>query len=289
MKNTTQLERYKKLLNYLDEKFKEEINIEKVELVSHYSYRNINRIFEALHHQTIGKYVKRIRLEKAAQYLKHTEMGISEIAYEAGFEDRSVFSKAFKKKFNCSPVAFRNSNESIRTIIRQSLEIQEGTERQKLKFEIAYLPDFEFLSLEHRGLYNDVSAIKKSWKQLLDYALKKEILLDSSFFMTEIQDDNEISDSLNFRYNLGIRLNKPITFEPDGLFRVKKHKRQKYAKFLHKGAYETSKDTYNEIYAFWMLEVNLELKDLPTIEIYLNNDEDTPSEELLTEIYIPVK
>ena len=65
MQNETQLERYKKLLEYLDKQFKEEVNIEKVEAISHYSYRNINRIFEALHHETIGKYVKRIRLEKA--------------------------------------------------------------------------------------------------------------------------------------------------------------------------------------------------------------------------------
>jgi AraC family transcriptional regulator len=75
MKNATQLERYKKLLSYLDERFKEEINIDKVEAISHYSYRNINRIFEALHHETIGKYIKRRRMEKAAEFLKYGVKG----------------------------------------------------------------------------------------------------------------------------------------------------------------------------------------------------------------------
>ena len=289
MKNATQLERYKKLLTYLDGKFKEEINTDKVEAISHYSYRNINRIFKALHHETIGKYIKRRRMEKAAEYLKYTDKGISEIAYEVGFEDRFAFSKAFKKTFNCSPNAFRNSCESKREIIRQSFDTEKETERQKLQFEVKFLANFEFLCLEYRGLYDDILAIKKAYKQLLDFALEKGTLTGNSIFMTEIKDDNEISDSLNFRYNLGIVLDKPLTFKPDGLFKSKVHKRQKHARFIHKGAYEKCIDTYNKIYAFWWVEVNLELADLPTIEIYLNNDEDTPKEELLTEIYIPVK
>ena len=43
MGNQVQLERYKKLLSFIDEHFKEDINIEKIEAVCHYSYRNINQ------------------------------------------------------------------------------------------------------------------------------------------------------------------------------------------------------------------------------------------------------
>lgn len=289
MTNDTQLARYKRLLAYIEEKFKEDINIEKVEAISHYSYRNINRIFQALHHKTIGKYIKRLRLEKAAQYLKYSETSISEIAYEVGFENIAAFSKAFKHKFNCSPTAFRSSNEAIKTILRQSLAPDSDTKRQKLVFEIEYLPNFTCLCLEYRGVYDDFKAIKKTWKHLLDYALQKDLLTNDSIFMTEILDDEVISDSINFRYNLAIILDKPLNFKLEGLFKTKVHQRQKYAKFIHKGTDESSKETYNEIYAFWMVEVNLEFADLPTLEFYLNDETDTPPEELLTEIYIPVQ
>ena len=57
MSKKIQLDRYNKLLSYLNKNFKEDINIEKVEAICHYSYRNINQIFEALHHETIGRYV----------------------------------------------------------------------------------------------------------------------------------------------------------------------------------------------------------------------------------------
>lgn len=288
MKNETQLERYKRLLTHLDEKFKEEINIEKVEEVSHYSYRNINRIFQALHHETIGKYVKRIRLEKAAQYLKHSDENVSDIAFEIGFEDIAAFSKAFKNKYDCSPSAFRSSNESIRKITQQAISPEE-VDRTKIPFEIEYLHDFEFLSLEYRGSYEDISAIKEMWEQLLNYAAKREVLTSDSIFMAEILDDNDISESIHCRYNLAIILDKPLPFEPEGLFKTQLHKRQKYAKFIHKGSHETCADTYNKIYAFWIVDVKLEMEDLPILEFYLNDEEDTPPEELLTEIYIPIK
>lgn len=289
MKSETQLERYKRLLSFLDEKFKEEINIEKVEEVSLYSYRNINRIFQALHHESIGKYIKRIRLEKSAQYLKFSDENISDIAFEIGFEDIAAFSKAFKNKYNCSPSAFRESSESIQEINRKAIFLDESLDREKISFEIEYLPDFEFLSLEYRGAYSDISAIKKMWEQLLDYLLKEKLLTNDSICMAEILDDESISEDTHCRYTLGVVLEKLLAFEPKGLFKTKVHKRQKYAKFIHKGAHETCADTYNKIYAFWMVDVNLEMEDLPVLEFYLNDEETTPQDDLITEIYIPIK
>ncbi|MFT5746382.1 MAG: AraC family transcriptional regulator [Paraglaciecola sp.] len=288
MKNKTQLDRYKKLLEYLDKQFKEEVNIEKVEAIAHYSYRNINRIFEALHHETIGKYVKRIRLEKGAEFLKYSDSSISDIAFEVGFSDVAAFSKAFKNRFNCAPSVFRNSNDVIRNITRQTFSEQE-IEREKLAFEIETLPQFEILYLQHRGNYENLKAVKETWEMLVNYALKKQLLTDDTIFFAEILDDNEISEIINCRYNVAIILNKPLSSPPEGLFKTKMHQSQKYAKFVHLGSHESSVDTYHKIYSQWMVDVNLEMADLPTLEFFLNDEEDTPAKELLTEIYIPVK
>lgn len=287
-KSETQLERYKRLVAYIDEHFKEDINIQKVEEVCHYSYRNINRIFQALHQETIGKYIKRIRLEKAAQYLKYSDESVSDIAFEVGFEDIAAFSKAFKNKFKCSPTAFRNSSQSILELIRQSLEENNEGEREQISFEIEYLPDFEFLSIEYRGAFGDNTAIEKTWNQLIKYADKNKLLNEKTIYMSQIVDDNEISDSIHSRYNLTIIPDKPINFEPKGLFTIKKHQRHKYAKFIHRGSEKLLEETYNKIYAFWMVDVNLELADLPVLEFYINYEDNTPEEDLTLEIYIPV-
>lgn len=289
MKNETQLERYKKLLSYIDEHFKEDINIGKIEDVSFYSYRNINRIFEALHNETIGKYIKRLRLEKSAQYLVYSDTGISEIAYEVGFEDRAAFSKAFKSKYGVSPSVFRSQNEQLLEETKQSLLPDKGVSRASLKYEIEYLPEFEYLFLEYRGSFEDLEAINASWDELIRYCLKKDLLSKNSIVFTEIVDDADISDALNFRYHFGLVLEQPLSFNLEGLFRKKLHKRQKYVKFIHKGSDKSSIELYKKIYAFWMIDINLELVDLPTLEFYSNYEEHLPEDELITEIYIPVK
>lgn len=69
-----------------------------MEEICHYSYRNMNRIFQALKHETIIKHIKRIRLEKEAEHLKYTNQQVSHIALNVGFSEVASFSKAFKKK-----------------------------------------------------------------------------------------------------------------------------------------------------------------------------------------------
>ncbi len=279
--------RYKKLVSYIEENLSEELSISKVEAVSHYSYRNINRIFQGLHGETIGKYVKRLRLEKAAQYLKYSEMGIRQIALEVGFEDRSVFSKAFKKRFKCSPQAFRDQTiENIESII-ESLSPQNPAERAKLNFEIILLPHFEYLFLEYRGSFEDHEAINEAWNKLLKYAEANKLLNRHSMFFTEVVDDLEISDHIHSRYNLAIAFEEPIALEPSELFRKRSHRKQKYVKFQFDGSIENSKDFYQQIYAFWMFDVKQEFVDLPILEFYIPSEE--KAEEIKgIEIYIPI-
>jgi AraC-like DNA-binding protein len=47
--------------------------------------------------------IKQYRLKKAADLLKHTNMSVSEVIYETGFNSRSYFYKSFNEMFHCHP------------------------------------------------------------------------------------------------------------------------------------------------------------------------------------------
>lgn len=287
--NKTQLERYKRLLELINGHFKEALTIQDIEEACFYSYRNINRIFLALQHETIGKYIKRLRLEKAAEYLKYTDHIISDIALEVGYSDIAAFSKAFKSKFNCSPSLFRESQIQYQHLI-QAWQTEEISPKNisKLQFEVEELPDLGMLYLEYQGTYENIDAIRAMGDQLGKYVAKKNLLTKNTIFMAEILDDEQITESFRCRYRIGIILYEPLSFEPEGLFQVKLVKAQKYAKFLHKGSYESSYETYQRIYAQWFTDVQLEFVDRPTLEFFLNDERNTTPENLLTEIYIPI-
>ncbi len=288
MKNSTQLERYQRLLKFLEEKFKTSIETKDIEAVSFYSYRNINRIFLALQHETIGKFIKRRKLEKAAEYLKFSNTEISDIALEIGYGDIAAFSKAFKKHFRCTPSRFRNSFDLQQKITNDLIKVEERTEIEELQFEIETLPSLKTLFLQYQGSYENIKGIEKTWKQLIKYAYNNKLLSDGTVVLGEILDDDEITESIYCRYNAGIILPENSDFSPKGLFDIKEISSQKYAKFIHKGSHETCFETYNKIYARWMFDVQLEFEDLPILEFYINDDNINPEEDLITEIYIPV-
>ena len=59
-----------------------------------------------------NEYLRIIRLKKAAELLKTTELNVSEIAYKVGFNDPDYFSKCFKDLFGVRPTQFRMGKES---------------------------------------------------------------------------------------------------------------------------------------------------------------------------------
>lgn len=50
--------------------------------------------------------IKQYRLRKAADLLKNTDMSVSEVIYETGFNSRSYFYKSFNEMFHCHPKDF---------------------------------------------------------------------------------------------------------------------------------------------------------------------------------------
>lgn len=288
MPHPSQLERYKKLLDYLNTHFREEVNMEKVEEISHYSYRNINRIFEAIHQEPIGKYIKRLRLEKAAQFLKYSATGVNDIAYEVGFEDRAAFSKAFKARFGCSPLAYRNSTEQKRDEWHQHQLRQFSPDRTPLSFEVETLPPFPYVYIEYRGDYKDVETIEKYWTQLFEWAERSNWVNEASIPMSLILDDDEISDKQHSRFHLALTVDNPTPEKLEGYFQQGVHHDQKYVQFILQGTHNSCFDYYKEIYAFWMSEVGHEPADLPTLEFYPNLHKNPLEKDLITEIYIPI-
>ncbi|MCH4207673.1 MAG: AraC family transcriptional regulator [Solobacterium sp.] len=58
--------------------------------------------------QTFKDLVQQVRLEKAAQLLHSTDMSISDILYEVGYDNRSYFYRIFKERYHLTPSDYRN-------------------------------------------------------------------------------------------------------------------------------------------------------------------------------------
>jgi len=74
------------------------------------SRTNLFMKLKALTGYSPNEFIKTIRLEKASQYLRKTDMTISEIAYEVGFKYPKYFSTCYSQQFGRTPSEYRQQN-----------------------------------------------------------------------------------------------------------------------------------------------------------------------------------
>lgn len=73
------------------------------------SPRYLSDMLRSLTGQNAQQHIHQKLIEKAKEKLSTTDLSVSEIAYELGFEHPQSFSKLFKTKTNLSPLGFRQS------------------------------------------------------------------------------------------------------------------------------------------------------------------------------------
>lgn len=67
---------------------------------------------KAVTNLSVNDFIKSVKLQKAAELLRTTNMAVYEVCYAVGFQDRKHFSTEFKKKFGTSPKQYAMSVRS---------------------------------------------------------------------------------------------------------------------------------------------------------------------------------
>jgi len=57
------------------------------------------------------EFVREVRFERAAEYIRDTQFTVSEVSYKVGIEDPRYFSRCFKQKFGSTPSDYRHKHQ----------------------------------------------------------------------------------------------------------------------------------------------------------------------------------
>lgn len=90
------------VIDYISEHIKDDLNLEQLAAMFHFSTRNLSRLFResGLH---FSSYVNHLRIMRAVELLTDGKKNIQEIAYESGFSTPSNFNRVFKQIVGTSP------------------------------------------------------------------------------------------------------------------------------------------------------------------------------------------
>lgn len=116
-KQTPDSRRVRKVEEYIDQHFKEEIRLQTVSDIAGMTPTAFSRFFKLRTGRTLSDYIIDIRLGYAARQLVDTTTSVVEICYDSGFNNVSNFNRIFKKRKGCSPTIFRENYHKNKIMI----------------------------------------------------------------------------------------------------------------------------------------------------------------------------
>ena len=102
----------KTVLKYIRENFDKDITLDNMAAVAGFSNKYFCKFFKDMTGTTPINYLLTYRIERAARKLLGTDLSVTQIAYDCGFNDLSYFIKTFKAFKKVSPKDYRKA-ESI--------------------------------------------------------------------------------------------------------------------------------------------------------------------------------
>ncbi len=106
-----QLNRFKDVLQYIEEHYTEALTLEQMANVAGLSPRYFCRFFRKMTRYTPTEYLNYYRIECACEQLSETNLAITEVALNCGFNDISYFIKVFHKAKSITPRQYKNLSQ----------------------------------------------------------------------------------------------------------------------------------------------------------------------------------
>lgn len=103
-------ERMKRMLQYAQDHLEEELSVAVLAASAAISESECLRCFRSVIGTTPMRYVRQIRLQRAAELLRDTEEPVSAIGALCGFQEMSYFAKTFRAERGCTPSDYRKKS-----------------------------------------------------------------------------------------------------------------------------------------------------------------------------------
>ncbi|GAB3024841.1 AraC family transcriptional regulator [Bowmanella dokdonensis] len=269
------------MVSFIENHLDSELDVGRLADIACYSKFHFHRLFCAMVGESVYAFKKRLLLERSVRHLLLSEHSLTEIAFRCGYDNQASFNKAFRKQFSCAPGQVRKlmvhiGTNNIKAVPQGSID---------MKPEIVDLQDIHLICARATGTYAE--AAPQAWAKLMRFAYSNRLMNNKVQLIGIPRDDPNLTEPDRIRYDACLDIETGASAEtglhqhviPGG----------RYAKFLHKGAYENLQQTYGAIFNQWLPESRHQLRDVPSFERYLNRDpRRTKPENLSTEIYIPV-
>ena len=284
------------VLTFIEAHLEEPLHLDTLARVVHFSPYHFHRIFRGMVGESVKSYVRRLRLERAANRLVFGDRPVVEIALDAGYETHESFTRAFRSKFGQTPTEHRRNHrmrwhEAGPFTSRPDLDRRLKAHRcqrgeSAMKVRVVKYPRTRVAYIRHVGPYQEVAP---TWQKLCAWAGPRNLLTPDAVFLGICHDDPEVTEPDKIRCDASVALPEGVEVEIEGEVGQQEIGGGEYAVATHEGPYSTLMQTYAYICGQWAPNAKREIRSAPSYEHYLNSPTQVPEEALRTDVHVPLE
>jgi AraC family transcriptional regulator len=125
-------DRMHRVTQYIDSHLDQNLDLQTLAEVAHFSTFHFHRLFSAWTGETFGEYLRRRRCEVAAtRLIAQPRVPVLQIALAVGFGSAEAFARAFRARFGCSPTSWRAQQATSRSAKSNSSQMHGNPDQEQ--------------------------------------------------------------------------------------------------------------------------------------------------------------
>ena len=234
---------------------------------------HFHRIWRALTHETVGQTILRLRMEASQELLLVKDKSVTETATAVGFGTPQSFARAFRRHTGLTPSEHRDSQPPVAEMGAREMSVA-----------IDRRGEIMVVGLRREGKpYTDLNA---TFGQVWSWAEATDTLKGlHGIYGIPLDDPASVPDA-KLRYDACLALGVTSAPQP---FRILRLPAGEYACLRHFGSYDGLEAATQYVVAEWLLSSGREPADFAILHYFQNDPDQTPVEELMTDILLPLK
>lgn len=307
--------RINRAIDYIEAHLHEPLKLEDVAAAAFFSPYHFHRIFGSMVGETLGDFIQRVRLEKAARLLMaNPGMSVTRIAMDCGYGSSAAFARAFRKAHGMTASEWRagghtEKSKNGKTVRKDGEEAGApapyagGTEQQgdashgrtampdvkPLDVKVEAIPEMPVAYVRHIGPYaGDEALFKRLFGQLMAWAGPRNLLrFPQTQMLVVYHDDPGITDDAKLRISVCITV--PEGTEGSGEVGTMTLPGGQTARARFELAGNEYGEAWKAVFGGWLPDSGYQPDDRPAYELYLNNPEEHPEGKAILDICVPVR
>lgn len=254
------------LVEYVEAHLAGDLSLEALARRSGWSPYHLHRRFHAAVGEPPQQYVRRLRLERAAVWLKLSTTSVTAIALGAGYASHEGFTRAFRARFGVSPRRYRAS-------------LAAGDLPSGFAPRMVTLPALRVAYTRHVGPYDGSEA---ALAQLAEWAARRGVL--GSWMLVIYLDHQEVTAPEHTRFDAALVVGAQV--DGEGEIKVRELPAADYAVFPHAGDVSERRRFYEATFRTWLPSIGRRAAGRPPFEAYGRTADGI--EMLSTQVHIPL-